>query len=954
MALTIEQLELQIVAEAQSADKEIDTFIGRLEKLETKLNGLGSAGKSAASGLKEISNSATQGEKGIKGFVVQLANGEKPIQNFTDKISRQISKFHTLYGAFKSVANAMGSWFNESNEYIETINLFNVTMGEAAPAAREYAQSVEKALGIDSKDFMQYQGIFQNLATGFGVSAEQATVMSRNLTQLSYDMASFFNASSVEESFDKLSSAMSGQVKGLREYGIDTTVASLQEYALSKGIQTKVRSMSQAEKSLLRYNYIMEKSINMQGDMARTIITPANSMRILTEQINRMKRALGNIISVVVAKFIPYIQAVVEIVTDAANAIAKFFGFSEKDFEANTKGLVGGFEEENEEANKLQDNIKEIRKQLMGFDELNILSSPDTDSGGSDDANSKPFDMDVYEYDFLKGLKTDKLDEIKEKMKDILGYIPLIATGFGAWKLTSFIADLIFANTKAQTLKEALALLGKKLTLTAGVTLAITGIVLETKGIISAIQDGLNGINFTEILGGGGMIVAGGALIGQFFGSALLGSAFAAVIAGIPMYFTGIYDAIVNGLNWLNGLLIPLGATLAGAGIGAIIGMLGGPIGAGVGTLIGIAVGLLTDFAIGLWQHFDKIEQWFNNLPTIAQVGVGGAAVVMSGIIIGLFGPVGTLIVAITAVIVAMKTEFFGVITWVREHIINPLKTAATWWKTNVTDPIVGSLKEVFQYAKDKYTELKNGMIEAVTPIIDKIVEISNKIKEIYTALKWAFFEYLWNPMTAPIVKFYDDKIKPIVDKVKNAFTSIANWFKEKVYNQILKQVETMKLRIEILGKGVVDAIAGTFKFVMNGLFKQIEDFINGFIYALNAAIVLINKIPGVNIKPVEFLAIPRLAEGGIVSEGQMFIAREAGPELVGNIGRKTAVANNDQIVSGIESGVYRAMVAANATKGGSQTIRIINEIDGDIVGEKVIKYHNGKVMQTGVSPLLV
>ena len=96
-------------------------------------------------------------------------------------------------------------------------------------------------------------------------------------------------------------------------------------------------------------------------------------------------------------------------------------------------------------------------------------------------------------------------------------------------------------------------------------------------------------------------------------------------------------------------------------------------------------------------------------------------------------------------------------------------------------------------------------------------------------------------------------------------------------------------------------------------------------------------------------------AGGGFPDMGEMFIAREAGPELVGQIGKKTAVANNDQIISGIESGVYRAMVAANATRqGGTQTIRIINEIDGDVVGEKVIQYHNGKVIQTGVSPLLV
>jgi hypothetical protein len=123
----------------------------------------------------------------------------------------------------------------------------------------------------------------------------------------------------------------------------------------------------------------------------------------------------------------------------------------------------------------------------------------------------------------------------------------------------------------------------------------------------------------------------------------------------------------------------------------------------------------------------------------------------------------------------------------------------------------------------------------------------------------------------------------------------------------------------------------------------------------LNGLIDKVNQLPGVNIQKVQLLNIPRFADGGIVNEGQMFIAREQGPELVGSIGRKTAVANNDQIITGIESGVYRAMMAANAVKqGGSQTIRIINEIDGDVVGEKVIQYHNGRVLQTGVSPLMV
>ena len=88
---------------------------------------------------------------------------------------------------------------------------------------------------------------------------------------------------------------------------------------------------------------------------------------------------------------------------------------------------------------------------------------------------------------------------------------------------------------------------------------------------------------------------------------------------------------------------------------------------------------------------------------------------------------------------------------------------------------------------------------------------------------------------------------------------------------------------------------------------------------------------------------------------GEMFIAREEGPELVGSIGRKTAVANNDQIIDGIYNGVYRAMMAANNGKnGGNVTVNATFEMDGEVVGRKVIKYHNGVVMQTGESPQLV
>ena len=456
MALTIDELNIQIEAESKKATDALDKLIDKFKAVEAKLSVLDVVNTKAGASLDKTTNSANKAATATDKHSNSTDKASKSTKSFTDKLAQQISKYRTLMGAFKSAAQTMAGWFNESNEYIETLNLFNVTMGEGSDAAYNYAESVQKLVGIDIKDWMQYQGVFKNLTSGFGVASDKANIMSQNLTQLSYDFASFFNTD-VETAFDKLSSAMSGQVKGLREFGIDTTVASLQEYALAKGIDTKVRSMTQAEKSLLRYNYIMEKSVIMQGDMARTLVTPANALRILSAQLMQMKRALGNIISVVVAKFIPYIQAMVQVITDAANALANFFGFKlpEIDYSSLGGNIAGGFEDAEESADGVVDAAKKIKKQLMGFDELNIISNPDTDSSSSGSGTGTGGTlngMEPIEYDFLKGLDTSKLDEVKDKLEKIWKTAKPLVTLFGAIFAVGAVMTFISALTKLKSL----------------------------------------------------------------------------------------------------------------------------------------------------------------------------------------------------------------------------------------------------------------------------------------------------------------------------------------------------------------------------------------------------------------------------------------------------------------------------------------------------------------------
>lgn len=938
MAITIDQLNIELTANSKDASSAIDKLTKDLERLKASLGPLANVNVKVSNSFNNTTKNIQKTSNAMKDASDKADKSGKSFSKFTDKLAMNIAKTRTLTGAFMGAARTMASWFNESNEYIETLNLFNVTMGEGADEAYKFAENVSNAMGIDIAEWMQYQGTFKNLTAGFGVASEKANIMSQNLTQLSYDLSSFFNTD-VETAFDKLSSAMSGQVKGLREFGIDTTVASLQEYALSKGIDASVRSMSQAEKSLLRYNYIMEKSIIMQGDMARTIITPANSLRILNAQLTQMKRALGNVISVIAVQFIPYVQALVGIIKDAATALANFFGFElpEIDYSSLGGGFSSGFEDAEDSLDGVSGKIKKIKKQLMGFDELNIINNPDSDSsGGSGGASGGGAGLDLkpLEYDFLKNLDTSKIDEMKSKMKNILTVAGLIGSAIAAWKVTKGFSSAL--DTIHSLLGTAT---GKAISL--GLIVTITGFAIEFEGIKDAIKNGLDGLNFTEILFGGLVGTGGAALlgsslvtligklvsdklvfamasIGQKMGfattagmGAAIGASIGGIIAGIPMYFTGIYDAIMNGLNWLNGLLIPAGATMAGAGVGAIIGMLGGPIGAGIGALIGLAIGGLTDVGILIYEKWDEISAWTDT--NIVQ-------------------PMATFFKPLT-------DACSEALSWLEDNLFNPLKQAWTDVKTHATE---------------KFTEIKDGIVAAYTPIKDKVVEIKDKIAEIFTALKWALDEYVWNPIKEKVSNWYNENVKPIVDSVKDAMGIIWNTIKLVVLDKVKNKIDELVENFRTLGIGAADLVSGLFKSVINGVLTRIQDKINTFIRLLNGAISIINAIPGVSISTISLLSIPLLASGGIVNEGQMFIARERGPELVGSIGNKTAVANNDQIISGIESGVYRAMMSANAVnKGGSQTIHIITEIDGDKVGEKVIQYHNGKVLQTGVSPLL-
>ena len=1083
MALTIEELNIKIEAECTKATTALDVLIGKLKTVQSRLNGLDKAGKNAGKGLQETAKGAKKVNDAVDKQGKTYEKATKSSKSWSDALAQNISKTRTLYSFFKSIADKMAGWFNESNEYIETLNLFEVAMGDAAEEAKAFAETVQSKMGIDSKEWMNYQAIFQNLAVGFGVANESATTMSQNLTQLAYDLSSIYNTD-VETAFDKLSSAMSGQVKGLREFGIDTTVATLQEYALSKGINASVRSMSQAEKSMLRYNYIMEQSrdLGYWNDMAKTIATPANALRILTAQITQMKRAFGNIISVLAVKVIPYVQAFVEIITEGANRLANLFGFELPDLNGKNN-LSGAFEDAKEDAEGVEGSLKKIKKQLMGFDELNIISNPESDSSASDTAGSTLGNMDLLEYDFLKGLDTSKLDEYKEKLKDILWYVGEIALGFLAWKLSkSFLGSLgaltasmglvLIIDSIRGILKDGLdigdivkgviggALLGASIGFKlggwpgalGGAFIGI-GITLLIQGITSMFSEGVDFENVATTITGA--LVSVGAIYSviKMFNknvpagtpelqtatdtieqtstgtSALTGklktfatnmgwgllilveAAAAALIFAGAIAILG-WELEKVGIAWQpvldNGATVSAGmiiGTAVLATVGFAVGMLGTLGGAMVGQIaLGVAMLALMGaatllFIAEIWaigKGLDEVgKAWqpvLDNGETIAAgIGIGTGLLVGIGVVTAALGAAtvasaGALPLAIglgTAILIELGAAFVlfvGELVIVADQLTYDLHPALDRLNKKLPD-LSDDMQDFTDYMKffagQVVSYTKSSAISGFASTVDSIIKFFTKDpiksladdanKQYKQALNLNEKLRLANPELNTAIslmkKYYTflEELEKLTEKTNNISLASGMFvsMKEVGKNLVTGFVDGIKSKNSDLSRSVKSVLGDTFSS------RVANDY--GYDFGRNLGAAIASGFRGTSFPTLKgsievaggnkdvSLKLRAYATGGFPDVGQMFIAREAGPELVGNIGRKTAVANNDQIVSGIESGVYRAMVAANSTnKGGNQTIHIINEIDGDVVGEKVIQYHNGRVMQTGISPLLV
>lgn len=926
------------------------TFINQLKKLPTVIEELEKADidkftqqmKELAAAMKPFADEMQKVSNGFSAFPSRIQRLIRSTEQYNNTVRRATNstsawgkvanglKFGTMIYGLSRLASMIGTAITKSNEYQENLNLFTVAMGEYAQEAFDYGQTVSEVLGIDLSDWIRNQGVFNTLLTGFGDTAERAALMSKNLTQLGYDLSSFFNIS-VEDAMQKLQSGISGELEPLRRLGYDLSQARLEATALSLGIDKSVQSMTQAEKAELRYYAIMTQVTTAQGDLSRTLEAPANQLRVLSAQFNMAARSIGNIFIPALNAILPYAIAVVQVIREIADAIASLFGFelTEVDYSGITAGASG--------AGSMADSLdeaagaaKKLKQYTAGFDELNVFS-PDSGSAGSGvgAGGGNGFDFELPEYDFIGEAVQTRVGEIKAMIENSLADITAVVSGFslaigtimvltganiplGLGLMVMGAAGLvgtISANwgsmngQLASTLATITGMLGGFF-LALGALLTFTGanvplgIALMAVGAVSLVtaaavnwhasdtplKDAL--ATLTAIVGGS--LLAVGALLAFSGGSIPLGIALMAagaisIVGSAALNWNSMNEQIGTIIGTLTGMVS--GALLA---LGALFVFTGVSLPLGLALLAAGAVSLVTAATVNWQSTNDTMSTVLGTLTAI----VGGAMLAVGALLTfgGVNLPLGLALMAAGAIslVTAAVVDWTFVVTTVKT-ILQEIGIAA-----GAALLALGVMLTLSGGA----LPLGIGLIAAGAATLAAgvalnwnyiLTTIKNVLKEIGIAAGGALVALglmlIVTGVGLPL------GIGLLLAGAATMATSVAlNWdfFADKIQQML-------------------DGITAVFKGFVNGGLGLFENFINGVIGIVNNVISFINglvRILGIHIDLIPEVSIPRLATGGFVDEGQLFIANEAGAEMVGAMGRRTVVANNEQIVEGISAGV--------------------------------------------------
>lgn len=456
---------------------DLDSFADSCQKISAALTPLASqldkVGNAFAKLPPQLSKVVTQANR-VTAANERQKKSYMSLSNQLNGFMRSAAKLVSL----KAIATYLGNAAEKFNSYYEAANLFGVSMKGLTGEASTFINKMETLLGIDPTEAMNNMATIQSLTTSFGIASDKAYVLSKNLTQLGYDLASLKNIP-VAESFTKIQAAISGELEPIRRLGVDISNARLQQELYALGITTSISKLSQADKAILRYIAIMKQTTDAQGDFARTLSSPANMIRILQAQLNSLARAVGSLLYPALKSILPPMIAAVELVKELITGIASLMGVKVEfpDFSSASDAVGGVTDAMNNTTKATGKAAKAFKNYIMGFDELNVIQKDKSSSHGSGSgagaAGNILGDVDLSGYDMFKNYVGSSVDEIKAKLEKLLPLISGIAAGFATWAISNAVLTALEKIKGEGSLIEAVLKLWKNPIMSAAVAVGI-------------------------------------------------------------------------------------------------------------------------------------------------------------------------------------------------------------------------------------------------------------------------------------------------------------------------------------------------------------------------------------------------------------------------------------------------------------------------------------------------
>ena len=552
--------------------------------LKTKLHGV-------SSGLSSVGRQAKSGTGKFKGLNASLRKTNNSFNNMTKDANRAGNSLGRVGGKMKGLGSiftigramsyglglAMSKAIQSTMDMIETANLFSVAMGDMAVETQDLLVNMNKITGLDITNMQNSIGTYNLLARSMGIASEKSQVLSTNTYKLGLDLSSLTNIP-INQVMQDLRSGLVGQSETVYKYGIDVTEASLKTEALAQGISKSVRNMSQGEKMALRYAVMIKQTSLAQGDFARTIEQPANQLRILGERFVTLVRSIGSLFIPALTVLLPYLNAVVQVLTRIIDGLATMFGY----VKPVITNMANGFSSAGDDVDGVTKSIKKMKAVTTGIDELNLIGSPSSDTGGSG-AIVGDMDSEIKGYDNMMGNIKLKADEIAKSFMDMLEPIKKFFT----WK--AIPAVIIMFREAYEALQIVLEILQPTL---GDIAKSFTEWLPEAfLGLIWNITDKLK--SFTEWAKEHPKTIE------------IISNAFAVFFA---IWAVGNVLLFLQNLKLLVGVLAPfkavLGLITGGFKLfGIVVGFLTTPMGLAI-----TAIGLLAFAGWYLYTHFDEIK----------------------------------------------------------------------------------------------------------------------------------------------------------------------------------------------------------------------------------------------------------------------------------------------------------------------------------------------------------